>query len=157
MIIVTHGHDHIMMTSWRACFLAWSSWFMTWLPSSCFSWFSQWPCVFHVFSSTKMEYFFMFSQLVAAIYSYIAKLTGVRWDNAYKLPIQQNWTKITPEIEISSVITRKQVLIWQQFQYNIYITAFYYFWQLRSFGKNIHFQLTVFWVVSVVFVQHIPR
>ena len=28
LITAKHGHDHVMMTAWRPCFLAWSSWFM---------------------------------------------------------------------------------------------------------------------------------
>ena len=32
------------------------------------------------------------------------------------------------DLEFSSLLTKQQVLVKQQFQYNIQITAFYYFW-----------------------------
>ena len=43
------------------------------------------------------------------------------------------------DFEFSSVITEQQGLFKQQFQYILHITAFCYFWYLRNFGRDIHF------------------
>ena len=96
MIMAKHSHDHAMMTAWRPCFLAWSSWFMAW------SWYGYY--VFHdsyhdhgmiimfsmFFSEEKLDWLLMFSQIVAAIYHYMAHLTGFRGIHASKLANQQN-------------------------------------------------------------------
>ena len=70
MIMAKHGHDRAMITAWRPCFLAWSSWFTAW------SWYD--PHVFHVFLSKKNYCLSMFPQVVAAIYLYMAHLSGFR-------------------------------------------------------------------------------
>ena len=82
MIMAKHGHDHSMMTTWWPCFLAWSSWFMAW------SWYDY--HVFHnsyhdhgmiiIFSKLflKKNGLSIFSQIVAAIYLYMAHLTVFR-------------------------------------------------------------------------------
>ena len=75
-----------------------------------------------------MNYVSMFSQIVAAI--------TIIWhiELALELFIPPYWqvSKIKrrifyKDLEFSSVITTQQVLIKQQFQYNIHITAFCYF------------------------------
>ena len=70
----------------------------------------------------------MFSQIVATKYHYVAHLTVFRGIHASKLVSHLNWTKMSPEIEFSSVITKQQVFFKKQFLDNIHITAFCYFW-----------------------------
>ena len=119
----------VMIMPWRLCFLtyslwfmAWSSWFMAWLR--CFLWFIQWsPYDYDVFHDSyrdhnkifnwKMNCLSMFFHIVAAIYQYMAQMIGLRRIFASKLPNQQNWKQILPEIEFSSLTTGQQVLIWQ--------------------------------------------
>ena len=84
--------------------------------------------MFSMFFQKWMDFLSMLFQIVAAMYHYMAHLTGLRYSYISKLPSQQNWTKITPEQEFSSVITRQQILTEQKFQYNAHITAFRYFW-----------------------------
>ena len=89
MVMIMAKHGHTMMTAWRSCFLSWSSWFigmiMVW--SLCF------PCFF----LENMDSLSIFSQIVAAIYNYMAHLTGVRGIYAATVASQQNLTKTTPE------------------------------------------------------------
>ena len=67
----------------------------------------------------------MFSQIVVTIYLNMALLTAFREIYASKVASQTNYSKNT---WFFSVRTKQQVLIKQQFQYNIHITAFSYFW-----------------------------
>ena len=135
MIMAKHGHDHAMMTTWRPCFLAWSPWFMAW------SWH-----YYHVFHDSYhdhgmiiMFYMFFFEKnrmlcqcFLKLIVSYsiicptwlpLQKFTPLRWRGS-----KTEQTILLVIIEFSSVITKQQVLITQQFQCNINITAFSYFW-----------------------------
>ena len=56
----------------------------------------------------------MFSQIVAAISNFMAHLRSCRGYYAFRLPSQQNGTKITPEIKFSSVVTKQQQDLIQQ-------------------------------------------
>ena len=116
-------HDHGETWLWAcheddmaACFLAWSSWFKTWswydyhvLLSKAHTMIMVWSSCFPRFFG-KMDCLSMFSQRVGAIYHYMAHMTGLREDYASRLPSQQNWSKIIPEIEFPFVLTRQQVL-----------------------------------------------
>ena len=44
-VMAKHGHDHAMMTAWWPCFLAWSSWCMSW------SWYD-----YHVFHDSYHDH-----------------------------------------------------------------------------------------------------
>ena len=102
-----------MITAWRPCFLAWSSWFMSW------SWYD-----YHVFDNSyhdhgmiivfciiffekKMNYLSIFSQIVGVIYHYMAHLTiGFRG-----LRVKKTEQRILQVIlEFSTVITRQKTL-----------------------------------------------
>ena len=87
MIMTKRDHDHAMMTAWRPCFLAWSSWFMVW------SWYDY--RVSHVFLVLK-------------------KWIVCRIDKIKRRLLQK-------DLVFSSVITKQQVLIKQQFQCNIHV------------------------------------
>ena len=142
MILPWSYHDHGETWSWSchdngmaAMFLSMDGMIhgmiMVWLP--CFPWFIPWSWydhyVLHVFLRKKLNVLSIFSQTVRVIYHYMAHLTSFRGIYASKVASQQNWTKNTPgNFGVFSVITKKQVLITQQFQYNIHITAFSYFW-----------------------------
>ena len=127
-------HDHAMITAWRPCFLAWSSWFMAW------SWFDYHVShdsyhdhgmiiMFSMFFFKKKDCLSMFCQIVAQYtivwltWLALEVFTLLHWrvSKTEQIILQVIW-------EFSSVITREQVLFEQYFQYNIYITAFCYFW-----------------------------
>ena len=75
------------------------------------------------FFEKKMHCLSLFSQIVAAMYHSTTKLTDFRGTYASKFARQRNETAITPERKFSSVITKLQDLIKQQFKCNIHITA----------------------------------
>ena len=83
MMIVSHGHDHDMMMTWRLCFLAWCSWFMAW--SSCHYHVAHDSYHHHgmiiMFSMFFLNGLFVnFSQMVASVYHFMAKLTDFGGD-----------------------------------------------------------------------------
>ena len=98
----------------------------------------------------------MFSQLVAAIYNYMAHLTAFTRTYAPNWQVSKTKRKLLQrDFEFSSVITIQQVFIKQHVQYNIHITASCYFWYFEILGER-SILLNVFLVVSDVFVQQIP-
>ena len=99
---------------------------MIWLP--CFPWFIPWSWyynhVFHVFFWRKTGLFvniFSYSCCHIPLYGTLDWLLN-SWVSIIKRRLLQK------ELEFSSFITKQQVLIKRQFQYNIHITAFCYFW-----------------------------
>ena len=95
-IMAKHGHDYAMIPAWRPCFLAWSSWFMTWSWYDCHVFHNPYHDdgmydhhVFHVFFK-KMDCLSIFFQIVAAIYHYMAHLTGFIGHYLSKVTSQQN-------------------------------------------------------------------
>ena len=49
-----------------------------------------------------------FSQVVDAMYHYMARIISFIGNYASNMPSEQYWTKITPQIEFFSVITSEQ-------------------------------------------------
>ena len=83
VIMAKHGHDHTMMTTWQLWFLAWSSWFIAW---SCYDYHvfhdsyhdHGMISMFSMFFLEKINCMSIFSQIVVAIYRYMAYLTSFR-------------------------------------------------------------------------------
>ena len=110
MVMIIAWWQHVGHFSWHSRHDSWHDhWMITIFPM--IHTMIGMIVMFSMFFLKKMDCLSLFFfQIVAAIYHYVAQLTGLRWNYASKVSIQPNWTKITPKSDFSSVITRQQFL-----------------------------------------------